>query len=44
VQALIQSNDREKLHQYLSRLMDILEVNKPRFGITWNLDIDPIEI
>lgn len=43
-QALIQSNDREKLHQYLRRLMEILEVNPPRFGIVWNLDIDPIEI
>lgn len=44
VQALIQSNDRDKLHLYLRKLIEILEVNKPRFGITWNLDIDPIEV
>ena len=44
VQALISANDRENLHKYLRKFKEILEVNPPRFGITWNIDIDPIEI
>lgn len=44
VQSLIFANDRDKLHKYLNKLMQILDKNKPKSDISWHLDIDPIEI
>lgn len=44
VQSLIFASDRNNLHKYISGLMAILSVNKPKLDIIWHLDIDPIEI
>lgn len=42
-QSLIHALKRNELHQFLNDLTNILDKNKPKGGITWNLDIDPLE-
>lgn len=43
-QILIQSTARQALHELFSKLVPLLQQMKPRYAITFNLDIDPYEL
>ena len=43
-QVLIYGQNREELHRFLARLSMLMSDIKPKFGITYSLDIDPLEL
>ncbi|MCC2625125.1 MAG: primosomal protein [Burkholderiales bacterium] len=43
-QILIQSLERQQLHMLFDKLLPLLQQMKPKYSITWIIDIDPYEV
>jgi primosomal protein N' (replication factor Y) len=43
-QILIQSTGRQQLHMLFDKLLPLLQQMKPKYSITFNIDIDPYEV